>query len=121
MNLKKLMFFIIILMIFSLSALDAKPIQGTEQKLDYISQAVHVELLSDGTMNSTAISRAINISEDPLYEYTLMSSINTLKASEAFRVRILCKPKKENDDGMQIKVNPTIELFSLIHHFVGDN
>jgi hypothetical protein len=122
MNLKKLncaITIIAFLMIFSMDAIYAKPGPDTGQKLEHISQAVHVELLSDGTMNSTTISRAINISEKILHEYTFMSSINTLKADEAFRVRILCKPKEK--DEMQIKVNPTIELFSLIHHLIGDN
>jgi len=103
------------LMIFSIGSLYAKP----GQKLEYICQAVHVDLLSDGTMNSTTISSSINISEEPLYEYTFMSSIHTLKADEAFPVRILCRPEEKIE--MQIKVNPTIELFSLIHHFAGDN
>ena len=231
MNLKNAIFIIVILMIFllifSMDAIYAKPGPDTGQKLEHISQAVHVELLSDGTMNSTTISRAINISEKILHEYTFMSSINTLKAvldkegnelefsveeksnifkftvqlknpvglneeltiktvdknrkilqrqdgmyiysnthipgpdlrfseeirihpelelvwfspkpsqttsdkqgtvlsytydfkaGEAFQVRILCKPKEK--DEMQIKVNPTIELFSLIHHLIGDN
>ncbi len=211
------------LMIFSMGAIYAKP----GQKIEYISQAVHVDLLSDGTMNSYTIIRAINISEKILHEYTFMSSINTLKAvldeegneleysvqqepnifkftvqlknpvepneeltiktvdknrkisqhqdgmyiyskthipgpdlrfseeirihpelelvwfspkptqktsdkqgtvlsytydfkaGEAFKVRILCRPKEKKE--MQIKVNPTIELLSLIHHLAGGN
>jgi hypothetical protein len=52
-------------------------------------------------------------------QWTVLVYSYDFKAGEAFQVRILCKPKQKKE--MQIKVNPTIELFSLIHHLDGDN